>query len=71
MTTPTRQRNLPPLISQAEAGRIVGLAKQNIPAAILRGELEGVVGDDGKLKVTRASALRARKARERAAKLAA
>ena len=71
MATPTRKPNPSRLVSLAEAGRIAGIAKQNVPAAILRGDLVMEMGDDGKRKVTRASAMKAKRAREKATKLAA
>ncbi len=52
-----------PLVTQAEAGRIVGIARQNVPGAIARGELRAVLVG-GKPMVTKASAKRAKKRRD-------
>lgn len=60
---PNRKKN-PPLVSFAEAARIVGIARQNIPGAIARGDLRSVIDQMGKPRVTRASALLYRERRD-------
>lgn len=64
--TRNRKDRLPPLISLAEAGRIIGIARQNVPGAIARGELRAVRDLTGELKVTRVSALAAKERRDAA-----
>lgn len=61
---PANRKNNPPLVSFAEASRIVGIARQNIPGAIARGDLRSVIDQMGKPRVTRASALLYRKRRD-------
>lgn len=59
-----------PLVSFAEAARVVGIARQNIPGAIARGDLVTARDQTGHLRVTRASAERYRRQREAKAKQA-
>lgn len=61
---PRHRKHEPPLISMAEAGRIIGIARQNVPAAIARGDLRGVRDLAGELRVTRVSALKEKARRE-------
>lgn len=68
---PAKRKRLAPVISKAEAGRIIGIARQNVDGAIARGELRVVPLPDGRLGVTRASALRAKRTREKRAALKA
>lgn len=50
------------IITQAAAARIVGIARQNVLAAVARGDLEAVPGTDP-VMITRLSAERYAKAR--------
>ncbi|HCT57222.1 MAG TPA: hypothetical protein DGD08_08420 [Gemmatimonas aurantiaca] len=54
---PRRQSRTAPVITQAEAARIVGIARQNVLGAVARGDLVAAPGTDP-VMITRKSAER-------------
>lgn len=64
------KRNPFDLLSQSDAARVVGVSRPTIPAMVARGELDGeMIGT--RLHVTRVSAERAKRVREKRANAAA
>lgn len=66
--TKSLKRNQKDLVSQTDAAKLVGIARQNIPGAFARGELDGEVVA-GQLFITRRSAEREGKRRAKAAEM--